>query len=231
MIKISRVSLFVLLIVYGCGHKGGQNCSEFLEKYPRVASGPWHDTTLLIKTLNDIISSDSVCIDAYLARGDLFFYSGDNKKARADYSKVILEDHKNVHALYKMGLLYQEDELYDSSIYFLQMAIGAKTHGGVVVDFNSINKDLETDDAKYDVPSGLIYLMQGISFYHSRNLKEAFRVFDFCITNNVQLAKAYLYRGAIYEETNKRDSACEDFRKAKFYGNAEADEYLKKYCN
>jgi tetratricopeptide (TPR) repeat protein len=112
----------------------------------------------------------------------------------------------------------------------LSNAIGVKTKGDLVMDLNHINKALETKEEKYDVAAGTLFYTRGISFYYARNLQKALHDFNFCIRNSYRLGSCYFYRGAIFEEMNLKDSACEDFMKSKFYGNADVDEYIGKYC-
>ena len=188
------------------------------------------DTTFLLSMLDEIASQNPNCIDTYLARGDIFSAKGNSPRAHFDYNTVIANDRQNVYAYYKLGLLCQKDGSFDSSVYYLRTALNLKSYGNWVVDFKHINKDLETEEKRYDVPANSLFYTLGISLYYNRSLTKALTVFDLCIDNNYVLEQSYLFRGAIYEEMKKPDSACEDFIKAKMFGNVEADDYLKKYC-
>lgn len=224
--------LAFLLLLSGCNYKDNQDCTVQYQRYTRLVArqGDKPDTAILITTLNDIISNGSTCTEAYLTRGDLFFSMGDNIKAQIDYEKVVQYDSLNVYALYKLGLVSEYEEKHKFSIYFLTKAITIKTKGNIVADYHRINRELETKEAKYDIPAADLFYNRGIAFYYGRDLSRAFNDFSFCILHEYKLGKAYLMRGAIYEEIGKKDKACEDFSNSKIYGNTEADEYLKKYC-
>jgi tetratricopeptide (TPR) repeat protein len=224
--------LLISLVNTGCHSRSNENCADLLKKYKKIASDPTirSDTAFLLSYLDEMISKNSGCLDAYLTRGDLFLAKGNLQNAHLDYNSSITIDKANVYAYYKLGLLFQQEDLYDSSIYFLQKAIKVKTKDGWVVDMNHLNSDLDPF-GEYDVASGLLYYTQGVSSYYKRDLRKAFSDFSYCIADRYRLGDCYLFLGAIYEESNKQDSACNDFRKAKLFGNQDADEYLVKYCH
>jgi tetratricopeptide (TPR) repeat protein len=219
--------------INGCDNLRNRSCTDLLKRYNEISLDikSRTDTTLLLNVLGKILSKYPQCVDAYLIRGDLFFTNGNSKRAHFDYNTAILYDRNNVYAYYKLGLLCQEGESYDSSIYFLQTAINLKTDNGWIVDFHHLKKDVQTRSNEYDVTAVSLFYSHGISSYYRRSLTVAFKDFDFCIRSSYRVEKCYLFRGAIYEESNKHDSACNDFTMAKLYGNKEADGYLKRYCH
>ena len=185
----------------------------------------------LIKVLNEIILDDPKCIDAYLTKGDVYFSIVQISNAKNDFQKVLKMDTGNIYALYQMGLLYQYEDLHDSSIYVLNRAIKIKTHGNMLVDYPQVTNELSKSSNKYDIESDEIIYRQGVNFYYKRNLELSKNYFDYCINNKYLLEKAYLYRGAISVELNDIKKACEDFLKAKDYGNVDAQNYIGKYCH
>ncbi|WP_207516008.1 tetratricopeptide repeat protein [Longitalea luteola] len=122
---------FLLVSVMACTQSQKRKCGEFNIKYPEVLSKMRtnKDTGVLISALNNLIDKDISCVDAYLTRGDLFYYSDKLEKAKNDFRKAFLLDTANIYALYKLGRLFQEENMYDSSIYFLQLAINKKKRG------------------------------------------------------------------------------------------------------
>lgn len=162
MINIRLVYVLLNLMVFtltACTQLQREKCYEFNNRYPQVLlkmeSKP--DTAVLIRLLSDIIVKDSKCIDAYLTRGDLYFSSNKNTKAKGDYRRVAFLDTVNIYALYKLGLVFQDKDFYDSSIYFLQLAIKKKARGDFIVDYNQVNKELSTNESKYDVEAAELY--------------------------------------------------------------------------
>jgi len=226
-------TMFVFLLMTGCGHEKNNNCSTFKNRYPdalRAMSGK-ADTALLIRILANIITEDSFCIDAYLTRGDLFWHLDSTEQAKADYLKAISLSRNNVYAQYKMGLVYYYDDRFDSAIHFFQRAIDSKTHNGAVVDYPEYQEGLGSDENKYDIPYIEIIYKQGMSFYYKKAFKEAKENFSLCIEKYYMLSDSYLYRGAIFLETDDKKNACKDFVNAKKNGNKLANEYLQKYCS
>src|SRR5579859_5335178 len=216
IIALPKCVVFFLLIANGCKQRDKERCHEF-NKYAKIIENFRNskDTSVLISTLDDIIPKDAQCLDAYLARGDLYLSLGNDAKAKKDFKTALLLSNKNVYVLYKMGMLYQDEELYDSSVFFFQQEIEIKTHNGVMVDYPKGVNELSTDENKYDIQSIEIFYRQGVSYYYGRNLLLALKNFDYCIDNNYLLGKTYLYRGAIQEELNRKSKACEDFLQSK----------------
>jgi tetratricopeptide (TPR) repeat protein len=185
---ISAMAL-ICLVITGCHYRNTQDCADLLEKYKRMSSDHTvkADTALLFGFLDDIISKDPQCNDAYLTRGDLFLAKNDFQEAQLDYKTALARDRNNVYAFFKLGLLCQQEDLYDSSIYFLQKAINVKTHNGWVVDFHHLNRDIDPTGSGYDVETGALFYAQGVSAYYKRDPRTAFNDFSFCITYNYQI--------------------------------------------
>ena len=224
---------FVFVLMAGCGQETKDNCSAFRKKYPEALRAVFGkaDTAFLIRTLADIITSDSFCIDPYLTRGDLFWYLDSTHQAKADYLKAISLSRNNVYAQYRMGLVYYYDDKFDSAIHFFQQAIDSKTHNGAVVDYPDYREGLGSDENKYDIAYAEIIYKQAISFYYKGAFIEAKQNFGFCIERHYMLSDSYLYRGAILLEMNDKKSACQDFENAKKNRSKLANEYLENYCS
>jgi tetratricopeptide (TPR) repeat protein len=224
--------VFIFMTLTSCTQLKNERCYQFNKKYPQVLekSEGKHDTSTLIQVLGDIIKSDS-CVDAYLTRGDLYYRINDLNKAKSDYKNALLLDTGNVYALYKLGLVFQDENIYDSSIYFFERGVNKKTHKGFLIDHGQGRGVLSADDAKYDVRSVELLYEQGLSHYYAKNLKSALNNFNFCIQNNFRIGECFLYRGAIFLEGGKKDQACKDFNEAKRFGDSDADSYINKYCS
>lgn len=229
-INVIYISLFFFII--GCANEGKDTCHEFNYRYSRLTAdmGDQPDTLILLQALNGIIEKDPLCVDAYLIRGDINISLKKQLLAEYDYEKVLKIDSGNVYALYKMGLLLQYKELYDSSISFFNKAISVKTHGNFIIDYPKVSTELGTGKNKYDIIAVELLYRLGVSYYYRRNLQLALGCFNSCIDNKYVPELAYLYRGAIYIELNKPEKACDDFLQAKYYGNKDAVSYLAQYC-
>lgn len=227
----------LLLLISRCSDHGNKrlnsHCSEFSKSYASIVelASKQRDTLILIKGLNDIINKDGYCIDAYLTRGDLYMFKNFLNLAKRDYFKVLSLSNKNVYSLYQLGILYHLNNNEDSAIYFLKKALDVKTDGNIIIDYHTINKELSTENDKYDIPYNELVYQMAISYYFKRQMNKALENFNFCIKNNYKLSKVLLYRGAIYFEVGNNKLSCQDFTKAKDLGNSEADNYINKYCS
>lgn len=233
-LRFKTIFLHVMSVaLLSCEHKRKERCQEFNDKYPKIIaiSEDKPDTVVLINALNEIILDDVKCVDAYLTRADIYLSLDDVFSAKKDFREVLRIDTGNIYALYKLGELYQYEELFDSSIFYLNRAIEKKTHGRMVVDYHRIDERLNTSVNKYDVEIIYIYYSSGVSNYYKRNFELSKKYFDYCISHDYLLPQVFLYRGAIFIELNDKKKACEDFLNAKTYGNLRAQEYINKYCS
>jgi hypothetical protein len=74
-------------------------------------------------------------------------------------------------------------------------------------------------------------LRRGIANYFKRNLKESLRSLNYSIDKNYLLGDAYLYRAFCFLDLDLKKRGCEDLKKAEFFGNKDAPEYIIKYCD
>ena len=139
---------------------------------------------------------------------------------------VLKKDSENVWALSEIGFINYSIKFYDSAVYYLHKALQLKKAGMFILDKNN---ELDPNSDHPDVSSDEIIYFLGLNYYYLRNLRAALFYFNNCITQKFRIEDAYLYRGAIYVETNKLDSGCNDLQQAKLMGNSSAESYLKKY--
>jgi len=232
MIKLVLIS--IMLVLLGCQANNYQSvCSQFRQNYSAAIKQMNNkiDTSKLITILNKMATTDSLCKDIYLTRGDILLASDESiNLAKQDYQKCLLLDSNNIYAFYKLGALYQLVDAYDSSIYYFQIALNKKTYKNTVINYHE-NSNLSDDISKYDIDYIRIVYGLGESHYYKGELRSAFINFDICIKNNFLLSKSYLYRGSINLESNRQERACEDFNLSLRNGNPKAATFIKQYCN
>jgi lipoprotein NlpI len=226
LMKMGFVFCVLVSIIQICGCAQKQNnCSLFNKMY---ISSMKSDTPHLVQLLNNVISQDSLCVNALLTRGDIFFDINNLSLAKQDYFKVLSLDSKNVYSLYQLGELFNVEEKYDSAILFFQKAIDLKSNGNFILDRTNENIDPQ---AKYDIEANEIMFARGLSFYYKRRLNDALNDFSYCIVHKYKLDKSYLYRAAILIELKSNlGAACSDLYEAKKNGSKEANMYIFKYC-
>jgi tetratricopeptide (TPR) repeat protein len=232
MIKL--VLIFILFVLLGCQVNNRKSvCSRFQHEYSAAIKQMNNkiDTSKLIMLLNKLVTTDSLCKDIYLTRGDILIYSDESiDLAKQDYQKCLTLDSNNIYSLYRLGVLYQLVDKYDSSIHYFQRALSKKSYKNAVINYYQ-NSNLSDDISKYDIDYIRIVYGLGESYYYKGELRSALINFNTCIKDNFLLSKSYLFRGSIHLESNRKEKACEDFNLSLKYGNPEAEVYIKKYCS
>lgn len=225
-----RYLIFVyLLLLQSCVFEAYNECDDFQKKYPIIIEQNKTDTQFLVKTLTKMLELNN-CIDARLTRGDLLSLIGGYEDAKTDFSKVIQSDSLNTYALFKIGVLYQFQDQYDSSILFFNKAIGTKVNNGAVIDFSKLPDNIQTSKDKYDIEYHLILYRLSLSFYYQGLYELALKSLNECIRVSYLLDKVYALRGLVFVELNKKDKACVDFKSAVSLGNIKARDYLTEFC-
>lgn len=226
--------IFLTLVSFSfsyCNQHENRTCEKIVEKYSKIVeSKDLQDTLGLMEILNTAIIKDTFCFNAYLMRAELKLKSGFKEQAIEDFLKASFLDTNNIYVLYKVGVLYQENEKDDLALFYLKKAIQKKTIGNAIID-RPINKNgVNSEINKYDIDATELLYREGVSFYYKKELQSAYDNFNFCIKNNYQLKESYLYRGSLFLETNQKGKACQDFFEAKRLGNNEADKFIEQYC-
>jgi tetratricopeptide (TPR) repeat protein len=224
--------LICLKLLLGCNGFTTFECREFTENYPIAYEQFQHDndTVKLLSLLNRIIINDGSCIDALLTRGDLLTTMGSDFQATKDYLSILSRNPQNTYALYRLGIIYQLRNSFDSSVKYFQKSIESKSIDSAVIDYKGGNKKLETTKSKYDLEYAEIVYQLAITYYYQRDLPSALEAFSYCIEKNYIMDKAYLYRAAIKIEMKKIEDACKDLSVAKKLGNVDSDELINQYC-
>ena len=181
------------------------------------------------------------CGDEGTSKGDTLFGNGNYREAITAYTDYIKLNPGHVASYYNRGRSYEELEEYDRS-------------------FNDFKKVLELDEKNFNAHlsiSNHYYRNKAYAkaLIHARNVvelngsiaqgylliarcsqqlgvtEEAMKAYDQAIDLNENLGDAYAYRGLLFVALNNTKKACADFKNAKNLNVAEADGFIKKYCN
>lgn len=227
---IENRTLIVLVCVFvcGCNDSSINNCEQFQKMFEAEKNVLNHSRSLSI--LNNVLKNDSTCIDALLTRGDLFMEIDSFPAAKEDYRKAILTSSSNVYALYRLGMVYEFQEINDSASYYFNLALKEKEIDGAFIDYSNKLKGIESSKSKYDISTIELIYQNGIVSYYLRDIKTALKSFELCISEGYNLKQVYLYRGAALLEMGNLNDACENFHLAENSGNADASNYVNEYC-
>jgi hypothetical protein len=232
--KYIYIILFIVTIQgLSCKHDDKRICSNAILRINKEAQKAKSrtDSLSLLKELEETIKEQSNCIGLYYVKGKLLMSLNYLEESKAVYYKTLIFDTTSVFPFYQLGLIYQNENSYDSSIYFLSKALRKKTFGNAMIDFNKIEGlDESNSVGRYDVSSQEIIYELAISHYYRHSLLAAFKFFSDCIDKGYMRGNSYLYRGSVYLELGKKDKACSDFNSAKQERMVYAEAYLNKYC-
>lgn len=226
--KWRSLLVFAFLFVCACNDNPISNCEQFQKKFEVEKNVLNHSRSLSI--LNNVLKNDSTCIDALLTRGDLFMDMDSLASAKEDYRKAILISSSNVYALYRLGMVYEFQEINDSASYYFKLALKEKEIDGAFIDYSNKLKGIENSKSKYDISTIELIYQNGIVSYYLRDIKTALMSFELCISEGYNLKQAYLYKGAALLEMGNLNAACENFHLAENSGNADASNYVNEYC-
>ena len=229
MNEVKLIAILFLLISFTnrCVHANEDLCSfkiGLLRDGLKIAANKL-DSVSVINTQKAGFSKTR-CLDLLFLIEETYSNLGMKDSALKYCSEIISIDSGNLIATTEMGILYDDANLYDSSLAYFFKALKIKTKGRFIVDVDpKWSAELKTEDV-----SGLeIVYFIGLNYYYSRRLKNASYYFDYCIKQEYRLDNAYFFKGAINIETHNFQQACHDFENAKLYGNMLAESYLLKY--
>jgi len=224
-------SLFLLFFIQ-CNLKKRDYCTETINacELKLINANSFEDSLKIMSEFTKNKISGRICIEKEIFIADFYNDIGNNKIAKDYYCKVISADSTIVSPLYKLGVIYYDNNNLDSAIFFLTRALRLKEIGGFVMDYNNTQLNSQVKESKYDVPSNEIIYTIGLSYYYKRNLDSAYKYLNYQINNNYKTAEVLIYRGALLWEGGSKERACNDFIRAKELGNLKADYYLSKYC-
>lgn len=186
------------------------------------------DSLAVLHSENSKLLKSKSCKDLHLFLADMYYDLGDEKNAIQNYYIALSIDSADIYSLFKLSLIYYDNNNYDTSIHILNKIIDFKTIGIFKVD---IDEGAQGISKTYDVPLTKIRYYLGLNYYYKGNFQLAMINLNSCEGLKYNLDNVHLYKGAIYIESKQFSKACSEFEIAKKMGNIDAENYLKRYCN
>ena len=189
--------IFLLILIYGCKTKNSdttdtskkQNYSQ--AEYFNMAGNTAKekkDGTRAIYYYTKAIEADPDYIEAYLNRGEMYYYVNEHEKALADFDKVIELRPKEDKAYYFKGLLLNDDGNYNKAI-------------------ENLNTAINLNDKAYEY-----YEARSTAYEQINEYEKAFEDINTAIKLNQKSAKLYNLRGRLHEHFERTDDAINDFK-------------------
>jgi tetratricopeptide (TPR) repeat protein len=190
-----------------------------------------------IKLFDKAIQKNPKLKEAYIQRGLCYESINQDDKAINDYNTLLSFDPSNTTAFYYIGLCKYKQNKFDEAIEFYNKALMTKgvsnpldTSIQIVIDFNK-NGILVADQAAFDVASRKIYYERGLAYYSTKQIKRAFYDFESCIRQKYMLGESNYMIGLCWLTANKKDKACEAFKRGAFYGDSLSKTQILEECN
>lgn len=210
----------LLIFFAGCDMRSSGHYIREAEKLS--AKGKYRESNLL---LDKAIAKNGQSLAAYIHRGTNKLRLEDDRGAIADFQKALALDTSNMMALFNSGNCYKRLGDYKSAIKYYSRALGdysAETGDTVFVRMKMISE--------FDIESGEVYFQRGDAYYRTGRFRQAYSDMNTALEKNHRVADCYLYIGYIYLENGQAAPACKYFSQSRHFGNKEAAQALKKYC-
>ena len=231
------MKLFIVLasalVASGCTEHNSTefNCTNLTQNYwETINNNKFGQQEDFLVLLDKLLQKEPACINALALRGQAFFSMGKYDRAKSDFFNLTKLDSNNVYAYFELGLISELERSFDSAVWFYEKAISKKMQGDLIVDKNNESQKI-FGRRGFDVKYVSIKLRKGIANYYKGSINASFIDLNYCIKQDYSLDDAYLYRALIYSGLNKKRDACDDFKRAKDYGNMEVDADIQKHCN
>ncbi|WP_194775572.1 tetratricopeptide repeat protein [Pararhodonellum marinum] len=160
-----------------------------------------------VKAYDDFLVNKPGNVKALYNRGRAYEELDDFENAKASFEAALDKDPKNVQVLMSMSNLLQKEKNHSGSLLYAGKAtdvVGAPA---------------------------MAFFLKGRALHRLGNTEEALREYSTAIKMNSEFGQAYYYRGMLKMATDKKSSACEDFKLASNADFGLGQEALEKFCN
>ncbi|EPF37375.1 tetratricopeptide repeat protein [Treponema denticola] len=194
---ITILFLFILILLYGCkttdnnttdtSKKQSYSQAEYFNMAGNTAKEK-KDGTRAIYYYTKAIETDPDYIEAYLNRGEMYYYVNEHEKALADFDRIIELSPQSDKAYYFKGLLFNDDGNYNKAI-------------------ENLNTAISLNDKAYEY-----YEARSTAYEQINEYEKAFEDINTAIKLNQKSAKLYNLRGRLHEHFERTDDAINDFK-------------------
>jgi tetratricopeptide (TPR) repeat protein len=228
--RIKKSIFFVLFFLQSCYQNNKELvCDNSIKELNEIISKQHtiSDTLRAIQEF-DTKNRERICSDVEILKAKLYQQCNQAQIAKSFFLKALEIDPYNQNGLNELGLQYYDESKFDSSVFYLKKALTLNTKNGFIFsEHHGLNE--MTGKNKININETLLYL--GLGYYYLGDLANALTYYNYCLELKYKVGDVYLYRAGVYIEMKDFSKACEDFKNAEFYDNADAKKYILKYCN
>lgn len=180
------------------------------------------------------------CSESDSSQGDQFYNNNQFEEAIGAYSNALVNNPKNVNALYNRGRAHEELGNLDEAENDLKaaFAIDPKNFQVLMGLSNLYQKkksyEMALQYASYatevsGAPS-MAFLLKGRAYHLLGDTENAITEYNTAIKMDDNFGQAYYYRGMLKQATKRTKEACADFKLAIALNYQQAEEAAAQYC-
>lgn len=159
-----------------------------------------------ILAYNEVVKMRPSDMKSIYNRGRSYEEVGKLAEAKEDFERALKIDPTSENVLISIGSWYYNKQDFEAAEYHYQLAL--KNHP------NSAQSNFQVARAEQKLGKA----------------GQAFQHYNTAININKNFGEAYLYRGALNIQLNRKSSGCADLKTALSLGVAEAEKALSNYC-
>lgn len=180
------------------------------------------------------------CENEERGKGDVLYAKGKYKEAISAYNEYLKLHPEHVKSLYNRGRSYEELGQFEKAFAdFTLVADLDKKNTSAMLSLSKHNYRIKKyEESRFfaekalkinnELAEGHFWL--GRANHHMGEFNLAVSAYNNAINLNRNYGEAYLYRGAIKMQGNKKKAACSDFKSALKNGLKEAQKAIDDYC-
>jgi len=180
------------------------------------------------------------CSENNSSQGDQFYNNNRFEEAIEAYSNVLVNNPKNVNALYNRGRSHEELGNLDEAENDLKSAYNLDPKNvQVLMGLSNLYQKKKSYEMALQYASyatevagapAMAFLLKGRAYHLLGNTDKALLEYNTALKMDDEFGQAYYYRGMLKQATNKSRAACADFKLGIALNDQQAKEAAEKYC-
>jgi tetratricopeptide (TPR) repeat protein len=180
------------------------------------------------------------CSKSDSSQGDQFFSNQQYEQAVEAYSDVLVNNTKNVNALYKRGRAYEELGNLDEAEKDFKSAYDLDSRNvQVLMSLSNLyqkrkDNEMALQYASYaaEIPGApaMAFFLKGRAYHLLGNTENALTEYSTAVKIDEDFGQAYYYRGMLKRAIKQNRGACTDLKLANSLNYPQATEALERYC-
>jgi tetratricopeptide (TPR) repeat protein len=187
---------------------------------------------LMLLILSAFLVCCSPSTEELYSKADRLIEKEQYAKAIKVYDEILERSPQFQDAYYNKGWCYLQDSNYKRALFFFELVLQMKKPESNSEFIFELNPDspIATEEENHQIPLNELYYQIAVTKYYMDSIQVSYRTFQRCIDRNYEKGSCFLWQGIIWMDVDSTKIACDLFQKAKFWGEEDAERYLKEYC-